>query len=128
MTFNSRSLARLRQLSHQLPENSLQPEIPKPISKKDSHGSHKVETEQDPQKLFHSLMDISPDGNVPHHLVSRLKETERAQQVTSGHNSINRRTNSPKSIPDIPLKSDSQKEEEDNLYRSFKNLLLEEEI
>jgi hypothetical protein len=35
-----------------------------------------VETEQDPQKLFRALMNVSADGSVPPHLLERLRQLE----------------------------------------------------
>jgi hypothetical protein len=35
-----------------------------------------VETETDPQALFRELMQVSPDGTVPPHLMDRLRQAE----------------------------------------------------
>jgi hypothetical protein len=39
-----------------------------------------VETETDPQALFRELMQVSPDGSVPPHLLDRLRQAEADQQ------------------------------------------------
>jgi hypothetical protein len=39
-----------------------------------------VEIEDDPQALFRELMQVSPDGTVPPHLMARLKEAESRQK------------------------------------------------
>jgi hypothetical protein len=39
-----------------------------------------VETETDPQALFRELMQVSPDGSVPPHLLDRLRQAEIDQQ------------------------------------------------
>ena len=80
MTFDSRSIQRLRELGRQLPE-----ELPKPNTKDKQRRTknnklHPIETEQNPQALFQELMNASPDGNVPSHLMARLKETEAKQR------------------------------------------------
>lgn len=84
MSFDARSLERLQQLGRTLPQP-----LPRPAaSSKDSEQAaakasqrrHRVETEQDPQALFRELMQISPDGNVPAHLLDRLKQLENLQQ------------------------------------------------
>ena len=76
MSFDPRSLERLRQLGRQLPQP-----LPKEDSRPEGSGRtgrkrHKVETEQNPQALFHELMKASADGTVPDHLMARLKQAE----------------------------------------------------
>ena len=124
MSFDSRSLDRLRQLNQKISLNNPLAKNSEITSSKKTNKLHKVETEEDPQKLFHSLMDISPDGNVPPHLVSRLKETESNQLTSHNHtevNDINEFSNIKSS------KQESMAKQESNLYASFRNLLLEEE-
>ena len=74
MTFDPRSLDRLRSLGRQLPQ-----ELPKPIPSKNKEPNkkdklHPIETEKNPQALFEELIKASPDGNVPGHLLARLQE------------------------------------------------------
>ena len=45
-----------------------------------SQKRHRVETETDPQALFRELMQVSPDGSVPPHLLDRLRQAETDQQ------------------------------------------------
>lgn len=80
MSFDARSLERLQQLGRSLPQP-----LPQPPSKADSSPAptpsatakrHRVETETDPQALFHELMQVSPDGTVPPHLMDRLRQAE----------------------------------------------------
>ena len=79
MSFDARSLERLQQLGRSLPQPLPKPEAeptPPPASQK----RHRVETETDPQALFRELMQVSPDGSVPPHLLDRLRQTEADQQ------------------------------------------------
>ena len=129
MSFNSNSLDRLRQLNQKLKENNQLQKSSNGNSSKKTSKLHKVETEENPQKLFHSLMDVSPDGNIPTHLLSRLKETESQSLLNIKNNSMDRTTKYPNDVEPISSNPSSKdKNEEDNLYVSFKSLLLEEEI
>ena len=76
MSFDPRSLERLRQLGRQLPEAISAPATETKRAAKDSRPRHKVETEQDPKALFHELMQVSQDGTVPEHLMARLRDAE----------------------------------------------------
>ena len=84
MSFDARSLERLQQLGRSLPQPLPVPETPQ-VSATPGHTPasgqrHKVETETDPEALFRELMQVSPDGNVPPHLMDRLREAEQDQQ------------------------------------------------
>ena len=120
MTFDSHSLERLKELGRKLPR-----EIPK----NESLGSkifkenkkqklHPVETETNPEKLYRELMEISQDGNVPPHLLERLKELE--------SNTIKFSSNT------YPVKDEKSNDitinDSQNLYIQFKQLLLEDDI
>ena len=74
MSFDSRSLDRLRELGRSLPKRLPEPESA--VTPKARQVRHKVETEQDPDVLFRELMQVSPDGQVPEHLMARLKQLE----------------------------------------------------
>ena len=86
MSFDPRSLERLRELGRSLPQPLPKPE---PKSKPSARARaaeprHKVETETDPDQLFRELMQASADGTVPPHLMDRLRqlEGERRQRRT----------------------------------------------
>ena len=81
MSFDPRSLDRLRELGRQLPKPL--PEADVPVTPKARQVRHKVETEQNPEKLFRELMQVSEDGTVPEHLMARLKmlEVERSSSA-----------------------------------------------
>ncbi|EDY38091.1 conserved hypothetical protein [Cyanobium sp. PCC 7001] len=83
MSFDARSLERLQQLGRTLPKPLPKPEAPPPPARAD-RPRHKVETETDPEALFRELMQASPDGTVPPHLLDRLRalEAERRQSAS----------------------------------------------
>ncbi len=76
MSFDPRSMERLRQLGRELPQALAKPEPPAASPVPASRQRHRVETEDDPQALFHELMKVSADGTVPEHLMARLKQAE----------------------------------------------------
>tara|TARA_Y100001968_G_scaffold155964_1_gene142474 strand:- start:1718 stop:2098 length:381 start_codon:yes stop_codon:yes gene_type:complete len=125
MSLDSHSLDRLRQLGRQLPDTLPSPKISTKTNSKQTakNKRHQVELEEDPHKLFHSLMDISPDGNVPAHLISRLKETELTKRIEPSQSPH------PNNSKDISNSRQNRKinENEDDLYRSFMHLLSEED-
>ena len=80
MTFDPRSLEQLRSLGRQLPQELPKPKISQKQKNDNNSKRHPVETETDPQTLFQELIKASSDGNVPSHLLARLKEIESKQQ------------------------------------------------
>lgn len=134
MSFDPRSLERLRELGRQLPARLPEPEKPA-AAPKASQVRHRVETEKNPEELFRELMKASQDGTVPEHLMDRLKQLE-AQRKPSPFNS-NDTTPAPaapaRSQPG-PGKNTEPKRpkvdpgsEEESLYVAFGQLLLEDE-
>ena len=132
MSFDSRSLDRLRELGRSLPKRLPQPEPA--VTPKARQVRHKVETEQDPDVLFRELMQVSPDGQVPEHLMARLKQLEeqRSPQRRSPSDAANLpplpktqtgqgKTTRPQR-PNVPAGS-----EEETLYVAFSQLLLEDD-
>jgi hypothetical protein len=77
MSFDPRSLERLRELGRRLPQPLPAP-VPPPAKAKAKAElkRHKVETEDNPEQLFRELMQASPDGSVPEHLLDRLRQLE----------------------------------------------------
>ncbi len=120
MTFDSHSIERLKELGRKLPT-----EISKSQQKKQRKSEeinypnlHPVEIETNPEQLFRELMEISPDGNVPPHLLERLKKLES-------------NTNQDLSYTEAVINEDSQDSninESLNLYTQFKQYLLEDDI
>ncbi len=114
MTFDSHSLERLKELGRKLPK-----ELSKPQSNElKNQKLHPVETETNPEQLFRELMEISPDGNVPPHLLERLKNLESNNVKISSN-----------SDPQINENSkDLSAEDSLNLYTQFQQFLLEDDI
>ena len=137
MSFDPRSLERLRELGRQLPERLPEPEKPA-AAPKASQVRHRVETEKNPEELFRELMKASQDGTVPEHLMARLKQLE-AQRKPTGQaapfssNAAQGLAPPGRSQPG-PGKNTAPKRpkvdpgsEEESLYVAFGQLLLEDE-
>ena len=140
MSFDARSLERLQQLGRSLPKP-----LPKPESADAAAPAnqkrHRVETETDPQALFRELMQVSPDGSVPPHLLDRLRQAETDQQrarQAEQRQAIQRQANQAQSAPaglqprgtSDELRPNRQRRapanaEELELYTAFQQLLLE---
>ena len=120
MTFDSHSLERLQQLGRKLPKeiSNSQPNKERNPKETKKQKLHPVEIETDPEKLFRELMEISPDGNVPPHLLDRLKRLESNNvQISSNTDTV--------------MNKDSQEissSESLNLYTQFKQFLLEDDF
>tara|TARA_Y100001968_G_C19242200_1_gene660030 strand:+ start:461 stop:826 length:366 start_codon:yes stop_codon:yes gene_type:complete len=120
MTLDSNSLERLKELGRKLPKeiSRSEPIQTKKLEKIKKQKLHPVELETNPKQLFRELMDISPDGNVPPHLLERLKKLE-SNTVKDSFNT------------EATINDDSQDisiNESLNLYTQFKQFLLEEDI
>ena len=122
MTFDSQSIKRLNDLKGQLAKEGKKQKENLLNAPSHKGNLHEVEIQTNPEKLFHSLMEISPDGSVPPHLIERLRQTE---SDTVLNEKINfRKSSSEESNSLSPKKQTSV----DSLYLSFQNLLLEDEI
>ena len=120
MTFDSHSLERLKELGRKLPKELSKPQSNelKNQKKEKNQKLHPVETETNPEQLFRELMEISPDGNVPPHLLERLKSLESKKVKISSN-----------SDPQINYNSkDLSAEETLNLYTQFQQFLLEDDL
>ena len=85
MSFDPRSLERLRQLGRSLPQPLPAPQVATPPPPSPApQGRHKVETETDPEALFGELMQASADGTVPPHLLDRLRQLEAERRRRPG--------------------------------------------
>ena len=139
MSFDPRSLERLRELGRQLPKPVAEPA--KPITPKARQVRHKVETEENPEALFRELMQVSEDGTVPEHLLARLKQLEAAraprQPLATPDPASSGSTDG---LPPLPSSQASQGKttrpkrpqvspgsEEESLYVAFSQLLLEDD-
>jgi len=133
MSFDAHSRERLEALGRTLPSKLPLPtpaEAAPPPRAVDRR--HRVETEQDPGRLFHELMDASRDGTVPPHLMDRLKGLEQEARPARAAAAIpgpgpgpgpvkGQRSGRGGKTPD----SDAQLR--DDLYTAFTQLLLEDE-
>ena len=120
MTFDSHSLERLKELGRKLPKEISKPQSNELKNQKETKTQklHPVEIETNPEQLFRELMEISPDGNVPPHLLERLKKLETNNVKISS-----------KVDPNIDENSkDPSIEDTLNLYTQFQQYLLEDEI
>ena len=123
MSFDSHSLERLRELGRQLPKEIRKPNISKSndLTPHKNKNLHPVEIEEKPEQLFRELMDISHDGNVPEHLINRLKKLESQELEFNSSNSEK---------TDLALPSKEKKRSNNdslNLYTAFNQLLLEDD-
>ena len=149
MSFDARSLDRLRELGRSLPKPLPKPEAPPPAPKA-SEQRHKVETETNPEALFRELMQASPDGTVPPHLMARLKELEGSRSprrrpsgaasavpLDAARAGIELGREEPPAAPPAPQKKPgrttapkpgrARSSEEESLYTAFQQLLLEDD-
>ena len=133
MSFDARSLERLQQLGRSLPKPLPKPEAPPAAEAPASQKRHRVETETDPQALFRELMQVSPDGSVPPHLLDRLRQAEadpqRARQAmqrqaTPQGQGLQPRGASNELRPNRQRRAPASNEELE-LYTAFQQLLLE---
>lgn len=140
MSFDSHSLERLRELGRQLPKPLPCPDVNISENPPANKRRHRVETEDDPQALFKELMQVSPDGNVPPHLMARLREIEAKQEnqvrnvlISKQSNEIAQSNNTPtnnagKNKTTLPKRTRlTPGSEEESLYIAFGQLLLEDE-
>lgn len=126
MSFDAHSLERLRQLGRTLPQPLPKPQEPAEQSSRAAAASerrHRVETETNPEALFRELMQVSPDGSVPPHLLDRLRQAEATQQQQ-------RRPATPSPAAALRRQRGQRQTSQDDhqeLYTAFQQLLLEDE-
>ena len=124
MNLDPHSLERLKELGRQLPKviNKPNPAKPNDLTAHKNKKLHPVEIEENPEQLFHDLMDISHDGNVPDHLIDRLKKIESHELEINPPNS----NETDLSIPSKPKERSNN--DSLSLYTAFNQLLLEDDI
>ena len=129
MSFDARSLERLQELGRTLPQPLPSPTSVAKSQPKASERRHRVEIEDDPQALFRELMQVSPNGTVPPHLMARLKEAESRQQPGGNpaqqQRGQQKRGQQKKTSLGKPDPRTAKEHEE--LYTAFQQLLLEDE-
>ena len=139
MSFDPRSLERLKELGRSLPEPIAPPQQPTDRPLKATEKRHRIETEDNPERLFQELMKASSDGTVPEHLMARLKDAER-HIATQNKMKANAQTlPSSQTLSRQPLRGGQGKttrptrpnvaagSEEESLYVAIGQLLLEDD-
>lgn len=136
MSFDARSRERLEALGRQLPKPLPLPEPARSQARSDA-PRHAVELEQDPEQLFRELMAASADGNVPPHLLERLRELEVSRRLARAAGLTGRgapaaarapgRQRTPRTGNSRPGNASARNAEEESLYTAFQQLLLEDD-
>jgi hypothetical protein len=127
MSFDARSRERLQALGRSLPKPLPKPVPPQQSQTKATDKRHRVELEQNPEALFGELMQVSPDGTVPPHLMERLRELESRRQSATPAPSI---AASPSKLRGRNTAGRADRRtaaEYGDLYTAFQQLLLEDE-
>ena len=139
MSFDPRSLERLKELGRSLPEPIAPPQQPTDRPLKATEKRHRIETEDNPERLFQELMKASSDGTVPEHLMARLKEAERHVATQNKAKAMVQMPSSSQTLSKQPLRGGQGKttrptrpnvaagSEEESLYVAFGQLLLEDD-
>jgi hypothetical protein len=125
MSFDARSRERLAALGRSLPQPLPKPEQPQVTAPKASEKRHRVEIEENPEALFRELMQVSPDGTVPPHLMERLRDLEARRQAPAPAPAATS-TSPPGSAKPRGHNTPGQADHGD-LYTAFQQLLLEDD-
>ena len=128
MSFNPNSLKRLKDLERKLSKefSNKQNRDKNQIKKQSSTNLHPIETEKNPELLFHELIKASKDGNIPKHLINRLQELENQQHFQSSNSEQKSSEDSSKRVKIKQNKKEiSNKKEKELLYSEFNRLILE---
>ena len=131
MSFDAHSRERLEALGRTLPQPLPQPQPAAGSSPRATEKRHRVEVEENPEALFRELMQVSPDGSVPPHLLDRLKQLE-ARRQPAAQASANCAAKGPAQTPAQPSPGRGGARrgpgpDHDDLYTAFQQLLLEDE-
>ncbi|MDG1059148.1 MAG: hypothetical protein P8O84_00405 [Synechococcus sp. cluster3_bin.96] len=139
MSFDPRSLERLKELGRSLPEPIAPPQQPTDRPLKATEKRHRIEIEDNPERLFQELMKASSDGTVPEHLMARLKDAERHVAIQNKAKAKPQMLASSQTLSRQPLRGGQGKttrpsrpnvavgSEEESLYVAFGQLLLEDD-
>lgn len=131
MSFDARSLERLKALGRKLPVPLPPPEPAPPAAEPSGAGSrrHRLETENDPEQLFRELIAASPDGSVPPHLMERLRDLEQRRSTAPAPVGTSAPGRAPAAASKAVIAQQSRRRstEEKQQYATFAHLLLEQE-
>ena len=126
MNFHQDDIDRLLSLRRELPQKIRQNNATN-LQKKpttDQKKTKKIRGDKTPEDLFRELIEISPDGNIPKHLISELKEAEEKISRKETQNIV---TQSKGNNSYDQNQSRRKVSKDQTLYSSFERLLLEEE-
>jgi len=139
MSFDPRSLKRLKELGRSLPEPIAPPQQNTDRPVKATEKRHRIETEDNPERLFQELMKVSSNGTIPEHLMARLKDAERHVATQNKAKAKAQTLPSSQTLSRQPLRGGQGKttrpsrpnvaagSEEESLYVAFGQLLLEDD-
>jgi hypothetical protein len=127
MSFDAHSRERLEALGRTLPQPLPQPQPAAGSSPRATEKRHRVEVEENPEALFRELMQVSPDGSVPPHLLDRLKQLE-ARRQPAAQVPVKGAAQTP--VQPSPSRGGPRRgpgPDHGDLYTAFQQLLLEDE-
>ena len=127
MSFDAHSRERLEALGRTLPQPLPQPQPAAGSSPRATEKRHRVEVEENPEALFRELMEVSPDGSVPPHLLERLKQLE-ARRQPAAQVPVKGAAQTP--VQPSPSRGGPRRgpgPDHGDLYTAFQQLLLEDE-
>ena len=127
MSFDAHSRERLEALGRTLPQPLPQPQPAAGSSPRATEKRHRVEVEENPEALFRELIQVSPDGSVPPHLLDRLKQLE-ARWQPAAQVPVKGAAQTP--VQPSPSRGGPRRgpgPDHGDLYTAFQQLLLEDE-
>lgn len=127
MSFDAHSRERLQALGRTLPQPLPQLQPAAGSSPRATEKRHRVEVEENPEALFRELMEVSPDGSVPPHLLDRLKQLEARRQPAAQVPAKGPAQTPAQPSPGRGGPRRGPGPDHDDLYTAFQQLLLEDE-
>ncbi|MCT0227581.1 hypothetical protein KQ300_05185 [Synechococcus sp. CS-1331] len=127
MSFDAHSRERLEALGRTLPQPLPQPQPAAGSSQRATEKRHRVEVEENPEALFRELMQVSPDGSVPPHLIERLKQLEARRQPAAQASVTGAAQTPAQPSPGRGGPRRGAGPDHGDLYTAFQQLLLEDE-
>ena len=127
MSFDAHSRERLEALGRTLPQPLPQPQPAAGSSPRATEKRHRVEVEENPEALFRELMQVSPDGSVPPHLLDRLKQLEARRQPAAQAPAKGAAQTPAQPSPGRGGPRRGPGPDHGDLYTAFQQLLLEDE-
>ena len=126
MSLDPKNVERLRQVELQLRKNSPASISSSKPSKQTNSKLHRIETEENPKELFRALIEASTNGEIPEHLITRLREIEKKERDAPLDKDLNKLTT--KNDNRIKNKHSHKNQSPEGAdYVAFARLLLEED-